>query len=141
MDNKGNLTFTMIKPDAVLAGTSTAISKIISEAGFKFRALKMTKLTQEQAERFYSIHKDKPFFNELINFMTSGPIIAAIIEKENAVENFRELIGATNPANAKESTIRKLYGTDNTKNAVHGSDCDENAIIESNFFFSNLERY
>lgn len=115
------------------------IDRIIKE-GFKIVALKLTKLTAEKAGQFYIVHKERPFYNELVQFMSSGPIIAAILEKENAVTAFRDLIGATNPAQAAEGTIRKLFATSVGENAVHGSDSDDNAIIESNFFFSSLER-
>ena len=115
------------------------IDRIIKE-GFKIVALKMTKITAEKAGEFYAIHKERPFYGELVEFMSSGPIIAAILEKQNAVSAFRELIGATNPAQAAEGTIRKLFATSVGENAVHGSDSDENAIIESDFFFSRLER-
>ena len=115
------------------------IDRIINE-GFKVVALKMTKITAEKAGEFYAIHKERPFYGELVQFMSSGPIIAAILEKQNAVSAFRELIGATNPAQAAEGTIRKLFATSVGENAVHGSDSDENAIIESDFFFSHLER-
>ena len=115
------------------------IDRFIKE-GFKIVALKMTKLSPEKAGQFYIIHKERPFYSELVQFMSSGPIIAAVLEKENAVTAFRDLIGATNPAQAAEGTIRKIYATSVGENAVHGSDSDENAIIEGNFFFSNLER-
>ena len=115
------------------------IDRFIKE-GFKIVALKMTKLSPEKAGEFYIIHKERPFYSELVQFMSSGPIIAAVLEKENAVTAFRDLIGATNPAQAAEGTIRKIYATSVGENAVHGSDSDENAIIEGNFFFSNLER-
>ncbi|MGC8803576.1 MAG: nucleoside-diphosphate kinase [Bacteroidales bacterium] len=138
---KGNITFTMIKPDATGKNLTGKILAMITEAGFTIRALKMTRLSKEQAEGFYAIHKDKPFFNDLVKFMTSGPVVAAILEKENAVERFRELIGATNPANAAEGTIRKLFASSVQENAIHGSDSDENAQIEANYFFSQLERF
>ncbi|HOK50559.1 MAG: nucleoside-diphosphate kinase [Bacteroidales bacterium] len=138
---KGNITFTMIKPDATGKNLTGKILSMITEAGFTIRALKMTRLSKEQAEGFYAVHKDKPFFNDLVKFMTSGPVVAAILEKENAVESFRALIGATNPANAAEGTIRKLYASSVQENAVHGSDSDENAQIEASYFFSNLERF
>lgn len=135
-----NRTFTMIKPGAFEAGNSGAILKMIEEAGFKFIALKTTKLTRELAGKFYAVHASRPFYEDLCASMSSGPIIAAILEKENAVEDFRKLIGATNPAEAAEGTIRKLYATSIEANAVHGSDSDENAALESDFFFSELER-
>jgi nucleoside-diphosphate kinase len=130
----------MIKPDAMKNGHAGAIIDRIIKEGFKIVALKMTKITAEKAGEFYAIHKERPFYGELVEFMSSGPIIAAILEKQNAVSAFRELIGATNPAQAAEGTIRKLFATSVGENAVHGSDSDENAIIESDFFFSRLER-
>jgi nucleoside-diphosphate kinase len=136
-----NITLTMIKPDAVAAGHSGKIIDLIIQSGFKVQAMKLTRLSKEKAEEFYAIHKERGFFNDLIRFMTEGPIIAAVLEKDNAVEDFRKLIGATNPANAAEGTIRKLYATDIERNAVHGSDSDENAAIEASFHFSGLERY
>lgn len=138
---KGNITFTMIKPDATGKNLTGKILAMITEAGFTIRALKMTRLSKEQAEGFYAIHRDRPFFNDLVKFMTSGPVVAAILEKENAVERFRELIGATNPANAAEGTIRKLFASSVQENAIHGSDSDENAQIEASYFFSQLERF
>ncbi len=137
----GNITFTMIKPKAVENGHIGNILAKIIEGGFKIKAMKYLRLTKEQAMSFYAVHKERPFYNELTDFMSSGPIVAAILEKDNAVEDYRKLIGATNPAEAAEGTIRKLYATDIQANAVHGSDSDENAQIESNFFFSQLERY
>lgn len=136
-----NQTFTMIKPDAFANGYAGAIFDKINQAGFKVRALKLTHLSKETAGAFYAVHKERPFYGELVDFMSSGPIIAAILEKENAVADFRTLIGATNPAEAEEGTIRKLYAESLGKNAIHGSDSDENAQIESDFFFSRLERY
>ena len=136
-----NITLTMIKPDAVAAGHSGKIIDLIIQSGFKIQAMKLSRLSKEKAEEFYAIHKERGFFNDLIKFMTEGPIIAAILEKDNAVEDFRKLIGATNPANAAEGTIRKLYAVDIERNAVHGSDSDENAAIEASFHFSGLERY
>jgi len=133
-------TFTMIKPDAMKNGHAGAIIDRIIKEGFKVVALKLTKLSAEKAGEFYAIHKERPFYGELVQFMSSGPIIAAILEKENAVASFRDLIGATNPAQAAEGTIRKLFATSVGENAVHGSDSDANAIIEGNFFFSGLER-
>ena len=135
-----NRTFTMIKPDAMKSGHAGAILDRIIKEGYKIVALKMTKLSAEKAGEFYAIHKQRPFYGELVEFMSSGPIIAAILEKENAVASFRTLIGATNPAQAAEGTIRKLYAASVGENAVHGSDSDENAAIEGNFFFSGLER-
>jgi len=137
----GSITLTMIKPNAFKQNHTGAILKMINEAGFVIKAMKITQLSKERAEQFYAIHKGKPFFERLIEFMTSGPIVAVILEKENAVEDYRNLIGATNPAEAKEGTIRKLYAASHTQNAVHGSDSDENAIIEADFFFSKTERY
>ncbi|WP_373520065.1 nucleoside-diphosphate kinase [Aquiflexum sp.] len=135
-----NKTFTMIKPDAFGAGNSGAILKMIEDAGFRIVALKATKLTPELAGKFYEVHNERPFYADLCKYMSSGPIIAAILEKDNAVEDFRNLIGATNPANAAEGTIRKIFATSIEANAVHGSDSDENAAIEGNFYFSQFER-
>lgn len=137
----GNITLTMIKPDAVAAGHSGKIIDLIISSGFKIQAMKLSRLSKEKAEEFYAVHKERGFFNDLIKFMTEGPVIAAVLEKDNAVEDFRKLIGATNPANAADGTIRKLYATDIERNAVHGSDSDENARIEASFHFSGLERY
>ena len=137
----GNRTFTMIKPDAVKAGHIGAILNQICEAGFKIVAMKYTKLSEAQAGKFYEVHSERPFYGELVEFMSRGPIVAAILEKENAVEAFRKLIGATNPAQAEEGTIRKRFAKSIGENAVHGSDSDENAAIEGNFFFSSLERF
>jgi nucleoside-diphosphate kinase len=137
----GNITLTMIKPMAVQKGYIGPILSKITEGGFKILAMKYTKLTEEQARKFYEVHKDRPFYNDLVNFMSSGPIVAAILEKENAVQAYRDYIGATDPAKAEAGTIRALYGTSLEKNAVHGSDSDENAQIEANFFFSQTERY
>ncbi len=134
-----NRTFTMIKPDAVENGHIGAILEKITAAGFRIVALKKTQLTVRDAEAFYSVHSERPFFGELVTFMTRGPIVAAVLEKENAVNDFRTLIGATNPAEASEGTIRKLYATSMGENAVHGSDSDENAAIESAFHFSQRE--
>jgi nucleoside-diphosphate kinase len=114
---------------------------MINEAGFVIKAMKMTRLTASQAGAFYAVHKERPFYGSLVEYMSSGPIVAAILEKENAVEDYRKLIGATNPENAAEGTIRKIYATNLQENAVHGSDSDENAIIESDFFFSKIERF
>jgi len=137
----GNLTFTMIKPTAFKNNYSGAILKMINEAGFVINAMKITQLTPKLAGEFYAVHKGKPFYESLVEFMSSGPIIAAILEKDNAVEDYRTLIGATNPENAAEGTVRKLYATNLQQNAVHGSDSDENANIEADFFFSKTERY
>ena len=136
-----NRTFTMIKPDAMKNGHSGAILDKIIKDGFRVVALKMTKLSTERAGEFYAIHKERPFYGELVSFMSSGPIVAAILEKENAVASFRKLIGATDPAKADEGTIRKLYAASVGENAVHGSDSDENAMIEGSFFFSGLEEF
>ena len=135
-----NRTFTMIKPDAVGNGYTGAIIDQIIKAGFRIVAMKLTRLSTDKAGEFYGIHRERPFYGELVEFMSSGPIVAAILEKDNAVENFRTLIGSTNPANATEGTIRKLYAESIGRNAVHGSDSDENARIEGDFFFSGLER-
>jgi len=137
----GNTTFTMIKPDAFEAGYTGLILHKFIENGFKVRALKLTQLHKENAEAFYSVHNARPFFNGLVAFMSSGPVVAIILEKENAVEDFRKLIGSTNPAEASDGTIRKLFATSIERNAVHGSDSDENAVIESNFFFSQFDRH
>lgn len=134
-----NRTLTMIKPDAVENGYIGGILNQITEAGFKIKAMKLTQLSRRDAEKFYEIHKERPFFNDLVAFMTRGPIVAAILEKENAVADFRKLIGATNPAEAAEGSIRKKYATSIQENAVHGSDSDENAEIESNFHFAGRE--
>jgi nucleoside-diphosphate kinase len=136
-----NLTFTMIKPDAVRAGNIGNILQMINAAGFRIVAMKYTRLSLEQAGKFYEVHKARPFYGELTEFMSSGPIVAAILEKDNAVADFRKLIGATNPAQAEEGTIRKKYAASVGENAVHGSDSDENARIEGDFFFSGLERF
>ncbi|WP_343674493.1 nucleoside-diphosphate kinase [Chitinophaga sp.] len=136
-----NRTFTMIKPDAVENGHIGGILNKINEAGFRIVAMKMTRLSAQKAGEFYAVHKERPFYGELVDFMSSGHIVAAILEKDNAVEAFRKLIGATNPANAEEGTIRKIYAESIGRNAVHGSDSDENAEIEGNFFFSGLEKF
>ncbi|MEK6476148.1 nucleoside-diphosphate kinase [Catalinimonas sp. 4WD22] len=137
----GKKTFTMIKPDAMEAGNAGAIIKMIQEAGFRISAMKMTKLTEETAGQFYAVHKERPFYKDLTTYMSSGPIIAMILEKDNAVEDFRKLIGATNPADAAEGTIRKLFAKSIEANAVHGSDADETAANEANFFFAATERF
>ena len=137
----GKITFTMIKPDAVANGHTGKIIDHIIQKGFKIVAMKYTRLSLEKAGEFYAVHSARPFFGELTEFMSSGPIVAAILEKENAVEDFRKLIGATDPSKAEAGTIRALYATNVGENAVHGSDSDENAQIEGNFFFSNLERF
>ena len=136
-----NRTLTMIKPDAMKKGYAGAILDIIIKKGFRIVAMKQTRLTEEKAGEFYAIHKERPFFGELVEYMSSGPIITAILEKENAVADFRTLIGATDPAKAAEGTIRKQFATSVAENAVHGSDSDENAKIEGDFFFSALERF
>jgi nucleoside-diphosphate kinase len=136
-----NITFTMIKPASVKEGHIGAILAKINEGGFRIKALKMQQLSKKQAEAFYIIHKDRPFYSGLVESMTSGPIVAAILEKDNAVLAYRNFIGATNPAEAKEGSIRKLYGKSIGDNAVHGSDSDENAVIESDFFFSGMEKF
>lgn len=135
-----NRTFTMIKPDAMKNGHAGAILDRIIKEGFRIVALKMTKLSADKSGEFYAVHKERPFYGELVEFMSSGAIIAAILEKDNAVTSFRELIGATNPAQAADNTIRKLYAASVGENAIHGSDSDENAKIEGDFFFSGLER-
>lgn len=136
-----NRTFTMIKPDAVSNGYIGAILNDIAAAGFKLVAMKYTQLTSETAGAFYAVHKERPFYNDLVGFMSSGPIVAAILEKENAVEDFRKLIGATDPAKAEAGTIRNKYAKSIEANAVHGSDSDENATLEGSFFFSALEQH
>lgn len=136
-----NRTFTMIKPDAVKNGHTGAILNDIIKDGFKVVAMKYTSLTAETAGSFYAVHKERPFYNDLVTFMSSGPIVAAILEKENAVEDFRKLIGATDPKKAEVGTIRNKYAESIEANAVHGSDSDENAEIEGNFYFSALERF
>jgi len=136
-----NKTFTMIKPDAVANQHIGAILNKITQAGFKIVALKYTSLSPELAGQFYAVHAERPFYKDLCSFMSSGPIVAAILEKEDAVASFRKLIGATNPAQAEEGTIRKEFAESIEKNAVHGSDSDENAQIEGNFFFSAFERF
>lgn len=137
----GKHTFTMIKPDAVRNGHMGKILNQIIEAGFGIKAMKYTYLTAERAGQFYEVHKERPFYNDLVEFMSSGPIVAAILEKDNAVEDFRKLIGATNPQEAAEGTIRNLYAKSIDANAIHGSDSDENALIEGSFFFSKLEQF
>jgi nucleoside-diphosphate kinase len=136
-----NRTFTMIKPDAVTDGHTGSITKMIEEAGFRIVSMKMTKLTPERAGQFYEVHKERPFYEDLKKVMSASHIVAMILEKENAVADFRKLIGATNPANADAGTIRKLFARSLESNAVHGSDSDENAAIEGNFFFSRTEQY
>lgn len=137
----GNRTFTMLKPDAVEKGHTGAILNQINEAGFRIVAMKKTQMTTADAQTFYAIHKERPFFGELVEYMTRGPIVAAILEKDNAVEDFRALIGATNPADAAEGTIRKKYADSISENAIHGSDSDGNAEIEGAFHFSGREMF
>ncbi|MEZ5013877.1 MAG: nucleoside-diphosphate kinase [Chitinophagales bacterium] len=137
----GNRTLTMIKPDAVRKNHIGAILEMINAAGFRIEAMKYTKLSKEKAGEFYAVHKERPFYGELVDFMSSGPIVAAILIKDNAVEDFRKLIGATDPSKAEEGTIRKKFAASIGENAVHGSDSDENAIIEGDFHFSRLERF
>ncbi len=136
-----NRTFTMIKPDAVEAGHIGGILNMITEGGFKIVSLKLTQLTVADAKKFYEVHAARPFYGELVEFMSRGPIVAAILEKENAIEDFRKLIGATNPADAAEGTIRKKYAKSIGENAVHGSDSDENAAIEGAFHFAGREQF
>lgn len=137
----GNTTFTMIKPDAIQNGYIGDILAIILKNGFKIRAMKLTRLTPELASKFYAIHRERPFYGELCTYMSSGPIVAAILEKENAVEDFRRLIGATDPTKAEEGTIRRLFARSLAENAIHGSDSDDNAQVEGRFFFSEFEIY
>lgn len=137
----GNITFTMIKPEAVEAGNSGAILKRIEEGGFRIVAMKKVHLSEERAGKFYEIHKERPFYGELVEYMSGGPIIAAILEKDNAVTDFRTLIGATNPEEAADGTIRKEFATSLAMNAIHGSDSDENANIEADFHFSSNDRF
>ena len=134
-----NRTFTMIKPDAVENGYIGKILDMITEAGFEIKAMKYTRLSQKQAEDFYAVHAERPFYGELVSYMTSGPIVAAILEKDNAVADFRTLIGTTDPAEAAEGTVRKAYAESKGRNAVHGSDSDENAYIEGRFHFASEE--
>lgn len=136
-----NRTFTMIKPDATSAGNTGAITKMIEDAGFRIVSMKLTQLTPERAGQFYEVHKERPFYSDLCEYMSSGSIVPMILEKDNAVEAFRTLIGATDPQQAAEGTIRKLFAKSISANAIHGSDSDENAEIESNFFFSKTEQY
>jgi nucleoside-diphosphate kinase len=138
---RGNITFTMIKPTAMSRGYAGHILERISDAGFKFKAMKLFKLTKDEAKSFYAVHEGKPFFDGLVEFMSSGPIIAAILEKENAVDEYRKLIGATNPQEAEKGTIRYDFGTNLQANAVHGSDSDANANLEADFFFSKFDRF
>jgi len=137
----GNITFTMIKPCAVKNNFIGPILKMINEKGFRIKAMKMTHFTRERAEAFYGIHAGKPFFEGLVDFMSSGPIVAIILEKDNAIDDFRELIGNTNPEKAAEGTIRKLFAESFTANAIHGADSDENALREGSFFFAEIEQF
>ena len=137
----GKRTFTMLKPDAVDAGNTGAIIKMIEEAGFKIVAMKKTYMSKERAGQFYAIHKERPFYEDLTNYMSSGAIVPMILEKDNAVDDFRTLIGATNPQDAAEGTIRNLFAKSIEANAIHGSDSDENAAIEGNFFFADIEKF
>lgn len=137
----GNITFTMIKPDAVEANNIGPILAMINKAGFTILAMKYMRLTKEQAGKFYEVHKERPFYGELTEYMSGGPIVAAVLSKNNAVADYRQLIGATDPNKADEGTIRKVFAKSIAANAVHGSDSNENAQIESNFFFSELERF
>lgn len=137
----GNRTFTMVKPDATKAGNEGAILGDIAAAGFRIVAIKKTQLTLADAKKFYEVHAERPFYGELVEFMSSGPIVAAVLEKDNAVEDFRTLIGATNPAEAAEGTLRQKYATSIGENAVHGSDSDENADLEANFHFAGRELF
>lgn len=139
MKSKTNFTLTMIKPDAVEKGHIGAILEKISTAGFKIIAMKLTQFSKHDAELFYEVHKERPFFNDLVQFMSSSPVVAAVLQKENAVEDFRTLIGSTNPADAAEGTIRQLYGSSVSNNAVHGSDSIDNALRESLFHFADKE--
>jgi nucleoside-diphosphate kinase len=136
-----NRTFTMLKPDAVLANNIGAITKMIEEAGFKIIAMKKTQLTPERAGQFYAVHKERPFYKDLCAYMSSGPIVPMILEKANAVDDFRKLIGATDPKKAEAGTIRNLFAKSIEANAIHGSDSDANAQIEGSFFFSQLENF
>jgi len=137
----GNITFTIIKPFAVSDGHIGPILNKIHTAGFKISAMRMLWLTKGEAERFYEVHKERPFYNDLVEFMTSGPIVVAVLKKENAVSDYRKLIGATDPEKAEEGTIRKEFARSMRENAVHGSDSDENALFEASFFFSGLQRF
>jgi nucleoside-diphosphate kinase len=136
-----NRTFTMIKPEAMAAGHAGKILDMILASGFRLVSLKYTRLSEQEAGRFYEVHKERPFYGELVSYMASGPVLAAILEKDNAVQDFRALIGATDPAEAAEGTIRKRFAESKAKNAVHGSDSDANAAIEGAFFFTAREQY
>ena len=137
----GRITFTIVKPEAVAKEFTGHILAMISSAGFHIASMKMIRMTKEMAEKFYLVHKERPFYNDLVEFMSSGPVVVAILEKENAVADYRTLIGATDPSKAVEGTIRKKYAESVQNNAVHGSDSDENAIIEGDFFFAQNERF
>jgi len=137
----GNRTFTMVKPEAVENSNSGAILAKIEEAGFRIVAMKKLHLSAERAGKFYEVHSERPFYGELVDYMSSGPIVAVVLEKSNAVADFRTLIGATDPSEAADGTIRKLFAESKAKNAVHGSDSDENAAIEASFFFAELEQF
>jgi nucleoside-diphosphate kinase len=137
----GKITLMMIKPDAVGKNYTGPIIQMITNAGFRISAMKFLILTRQQAEQFYAVHMGKPFYTGLVEFMSSGPVMAALLEKDNAIEDFREIIGVTDPAHAAPGTVRALYAEDVRRNAVHGSDSDANAVIESDFFFSALERF
>ena len=137
----GRITFTIIKPGAVANEHIGPILNIINQKGFHIAAMRMTRLSIKQAQDFYAVHKERPFYNSLVESMTSGPIVVAILEKENAVEDYRKIIGATDPSKADEGTIRKLFAESVEANAVHGSDSDENAAVECNFFFNSSERF
>ncbi len=136
-----NRTFTMIKPEAMAAGHAGKILDLVLSKGFRLVSLKFTQLSEQEAGKFYEVHKERPFYRDLVNYMASGPVLAAILEKENAVQDFRALIGATDPAEAAEGTIRKRFAESKAKNAVHGSDSDENAALEGAFFFTGREQY
>jgi len=137
----GRITFTIVKPEAVAKEYTGHIFSMISSAGFHIASIKMIRMTRELAGKFYLVHKERPFYKDLVEFMSSGPVVVAVLEKENAVSDFRTLIGATDPSKAAEGTIRKIYAESVQNNAVHGSDSDENASIESDFFFSKSERF
>jgi nucleoside-diphosphate kinase len=138
---KGRITFTIIKPDAVMGEHTGSILKIFNDSGFHIAAMRLMQMTESQAENFYAVHKERGFYRDLVNFMVSGPIVVAILEKDNAVGDYRKLIGATDPGKAEEGTIRKLFARSVQENAVHGSDSDENAKTECDFFFSGSERF
>ena len=137
----GNFTLSIIKPNAVRTGKTGPVLAMINEAGFEITAMKMLRMTREQAEAFYEVHRERPFYESLVEFMSSGPVFVMILRHDNAVEEFRKLIGATDPAKAEPGTIRKIYAVSVQMNAIHGSDCDENAERESGFFFSAIERF